>query len=260
MADVALVTGGSRGIGRAIAAELAAQGWRVAVTSRSEDDLRRTAADLGALAVPADVTDGRAVVRAVETVERELGPVALLVANAATARALGPAWEVDPADWWADVAASLLGSYLCIRAVLPGMVERGAGRVVLVSSYVGVRPSPNNSAYGAAKAGLVNLAETLAAETSCTGVSVFAATPGRVRTAMTERMLETGLFPFLDEGEWLEPERAARLVAFLGSGRADALAGRFVHALDDVEELVRRADEIERDDLYVPRLRRLGDP
>lgn len=258
MTDVAVVTGGSRGVGRAIAAELAARGFAVAIAARGESELRAAARELGVLAVPADVTDPADVAGAFETVERELGPPVLLVANAGTALALGPAWEVDPADWWADVESSLRGSYLCARAVLPGMLQRGAGRVVLVSSYVGIRPAPHNSAYGAAKAGLVNLAETLAAETSGTGVAVFAVTPGRVRTAMTERMLETGLFPFLDEGEWLEPERAARLVASIASGRADALSGRFLHALDDVEELARRADEIARDELYVPRLRRLG--
>jgi NAD(P)-dependent dehydrogenase (short-subunit alcohol dehydrogenase family) len=191
-------------------------------------------------------------------VARSFGPVTILVNCAGTCGAIGPLWEIEPDDWRRDVDASLLGTFLCARAVLPAMVARRSGRVINVSSYAAIRATPCIAAYGAAKAALVHLTNTLAAETAPFGVSVFAMTPGRVRTAMTEYMLEsqTGKqWSIMPTGEWLPAERAGALAVVLSSGRADALSGRFIHVLDDVEELVRRADEIRRDDLYALRLR-----
>jgi NAD(P)-dependent dehydrogenase (short-subunit alcohol dehydrogenase family) len=140
--------------------------------------------------------------------------------------------------------------------VLPAMLAGGRGRIVNVSSYAGGRPAPFNSAYGAAKAAVANFSESLAAEVRAGGVSVFAITPGRVRTAMTEAMLETGLFPHLEDGEWVDAGRAGELVTLLASGRADVLSGRFLHVLDDVEALVANAEEIERADTYALRVQR----
>jgi NAD(P)-dependent dehydrogenase (short-subunit alcohol dehydrogenase family) len=246
--EVAVVTGGSRGVGRAAAEALERAGARVAAWGRAD----------------ADVTDAAAVERAVERVRRELGEPTLLVTAAGTANAIGPAWELAPADWWADVESNLLGTYHAVRAVLPRMLERDAGRILLVSSYVAARPSPYLSAYAAAKAGVVSLAEGLAAATADTAVRVFAVTPGRVRTDMTRHMVEseTGRrwLPEMQRGEWLDAGRFTDLVLFLASGRGDALSGRFLHALDDVDELVRRTEEIEREELYAPRLRRLPPP
>jgi NAD(P)-dependent dehydrogenase (short-subunit alcohol dehydrogenase family) len=203
------------------------------------------------------VTDETAVAAAVARAEAELGPLTLLVAAAGTAEAVGPAWEIRPEAWRRDVETSLVGSFLSARAVLPGMVERGAGRIVLVSSYAAVRPSPFLSAYAAAKAGVVALAEALAAEAKPHGVSVFAVTPGFVDTELTRGLAESGWHDDLAGREGLDPRRAGALVAALASGHADLLSGRFLHALDDLDELLAHADEIERDDLYAPRLRRL---
>jgi NAD(P)-dependent dehydrogenase (short-subunit alcohol dehydrogenase family) len=262
---VAVVTGGGRGVGRAVALRLARDGARVAVLARSVDELAETVSlveDAGGVAhaVSVDVTDAGAVSKAFRAVDRTHGPVELLVNNAGTAAALGPAWEVDPEDWWRDVETSVRGAFLCSRAVLPGMLERGRGRVVNMSSYVAARPSPYLSAYAAAKAAILSFTEALAAETRDAGVTVFAVTPGHVRTAMVRNMLES------DEGRrWLpdvanstpvDADRVADVVAFLASGRGDALTGRFLHALDDVEALAGRADEIVADDLYAVRLRR----
>jgi 3-oxoacyl-[acyl-carrier protein] reductase len=241
VSGVAIVTGGSRGVGRATAEALEGEGWQVAAWGRAD----------------VDVTDAGAVEEAVTRAEAELGPPTVLVTAAGTANAIGSAWELAPDEWWADVESNLRGTYNAVRAVLPGMLDRNEGRLLLVSSYVALRPSPQASAYAAAKAGIVSLAEALAASTAPTGVRVFAVTPGRVRTDMTESFLASGRFPELEQGDWLEPERFARLVLFLASGRGDALAGRFLHALDDADDLVRRVGEIRRADLYAPRLRRL---
>jgi NAD(P)-dependent dehydrogenase (short-subunit alcohol dehydrogenase family) len=256
--QVALVTGAGRGVGRAIAARLAEKGAAVALVARTAAEIEAAAAGLPrALAVAADVADETAVEAAVARTEAELGPVSLLVAAAGMAEAVGPAWEADPAAWRHDVETSLVGSFLCARAVLPAMVERGAGRIVLVASHAAVRPAPFLSAYAAAKAGVVALAEALAAETRPHGLAVFAVTPGFVETGLTQRLAESGWHDELAGRKGLDPRRAADLVAALASGRADRLSGRFLHALDDLDELVAHADEIEREDLYAPRLRRL---
>jgi NAD(P)-dependent dehydrogenase (short-subunit alcohol dehydrogenase family) len=250
--SVALVTGGSRGVGLAIARELAASGARVAILARASDQLEQASAETGTTALAADVRNLADVLRAVAA----LGPVDVLVNNAGTLATIAPLAEAEPADWWLDVETSLRGAFNCTRVVLPGMLERGRGTIVNVSSYAATRPSPNMSAYAAAKAALLNLTETLAAETGGTGVAVFAISPGFVRTAMTDRLLDSGLVPGAGSGGEVEAQRSGELVAFLASGACDGLSGRFLHTLDDWEELARDADELRRDELYVMRLRR----
>lgn len=261
--EVAVVTGGGRGIGRAIAHSLGRAGASVAVVARTASDVRDTAAmilDGGgeAVGICADVTDEASVARTARETERVLGPVTILVNCAGTCDAIGPLWEIDLEDWRRDVDTSLLGTFLCAKAVLPGMVQRRSGRVINVSSYAGIRSAPYIAAYGCAKAALVHLTNTLATETAPFGVSVFAVTPGRVKTTLTEYMLDSPAgkrWPVMPTGEWLPAERAGMLAVLLASGRADGLSGRFIHVLDDVEELVRRTEEIRRDDLYALRLR-----
>lgn len=248
----ALVTGGARGIGLAIARELAADGAEVAILSRSRDELERAASETGAVAVEADVRNRSEVERAVAG----LPQLDVLVNNAGTLSAIGPLAAADPDDWWLDVETSLRGAMLCTRAVLPGMLERGRGTIVNVSSYSGIRPSPFHTGYAAGKAALLNLTESLAAEVAGTGVSVFAVSPGFVRTEMTDRLRATEWFADAGSGGEVEAERCGRLVAFLASGAADGLSGRLLHALDDWEDLAGRADELARDDLYVMRLQR----
>jgi NAD(P)-dependent dehydrogenase (short-subunit alcohol dehydrogenase family) len=211
----------------------------VAAAARTTADVEETAAAVGGLPVTLDVTDRAAVEEAVADVERELGPLDLVVNNAGTDRAHGPTWKVDPDEWWGDVDVNLRGTFLVCRAVLPGMIERGSGRIVNVSSNAALRPSPFNSAYGAAKAAVLSLTQSLAESLEGTGVQVFAMTPGYVRTDMTERLLELqaehGWFPHLAGREPLDPSLGADLLVFLASGRADRLSGRFFHAQDDYE-------------------------
>lgn len=263
---VAVVTGAGRGFGRAIAVALAEAGFAVALVSRSPQELaetERAVVGRGAEAVvlPCDVRDAAAVDEAVRLAGERLGPVDTLVNNAGTGLALGPLWEVDPVEWWTDVETTVRGAFNACRAVLPAMLDRGAGRIVNVSSYVAVRPSPYQTGYACGKAGLLSLTESLAASLAPHGVRVFAVTPGFVDTELTRHILESPegrrWLPEVGKGRVLEPELGARLVAELASGRADALSGRFIHALDDLDELLRRLDEIDENDYYAPRLRRL---
>jgi 3-oxoacyl-[acyl-carrier protein] reductase len=216
---IAVVTGGSRGIGKAIADALRESGADVTTLSPSEG---------------VDVTDRGAVQKALVALE-----VDLLVNNAGTMDAIGPAWEVDPDDWRRDVEVSLFGAFHCSRAVLPGMVERGAGRIVNVSSGTAMRAYPHASAYAAAKAALVSFTQSLAAETAGHGIAVFAISPGFVWTEMTERLRGSPWFPGFGSADPNKPERAAELVLRLASGELDALSGRFIHVRDDIDELLK---------------------
>ncbi len=250
--QVALVTGGGRGIGASIAAELAEAGARVAVSARTPSEIEDTARAIGGLAVETDVSRPADVERLVRRVEKELGPVDLLVNNAGIS---GPserdgAWSVEVDDWWHVFEVNVLGAYLCSRAVIPGMIERGRGRIVNTGSGAAYLPGSRSSAYSASKAALHRFAEILAGQLEPHGVYVFAISPGLVRTDMTEAV-------FADNSPWTPPDLAPRLVRVLASGRADALAGRYLHAEhDDVEELIRRAAEIHERDLNAIRLQR----
>jgi len=255
--QVALVTGGGRGIGAGIAGELAQAGMRVAVAARSRKQVDAVAREIGGIALALDVSDQAAVERAVGQVEQELGPIDVLVNDAGIASPGGsftakPIWDEDPADWWRVFEVNLLGAYLCCHAVLPGMVERGRGRIVNVGSGAAYLPMTGNAggtAYGPSKAALYRFGELLAGQVAEHGIAVFTISPGLVRTAMTE--------PFGDEAPWTPPELAPRLVRVLASGRADALAGRYIHAEhDDIEDLIRRAQEIRDGDLNAIRLQR----
>jgi NAD(P)-dependent dehydrogenase (short-subunit alcohol dehydrogenase family) len=182
------------------------------------------------------------------------------VNNAGLFSAVGPVWEVDPEAWWRDVEVSLRGTFLCSRAALRSMVPDGGGRILNVVSLSGTRPSPHATGYACAKAGVFRLTEGLAEEAGPYGVRVFSIGPGFVRTAMTSGVIETDRGRWLPEmaevpaGAWVGPERVADLVVVIATGRADALSGRFLYALDDVEDLIRRADEIRQEDLYTVRL------
>jgi 3-oxoacyl-[acyl-carrier protein] reductase len=245
MAGVALVTGGGRGIGANIARELAADGWDVVVAARTRGEIDAVAAEIGGRAIELDVTDRTSVERAVD----EAGGVELLVANAGTGNHDGPTWDVGVEDWWRIFEVNVLGVHLCCRAVIPGMLERGRGRIVIVGSGAAYLPGARNTSYTASKAAVWRYGETLANELEGR-IPVFVISPGLVRTAMTE-----GNFP--DDAPWTPPELAPRLVRELASGKLDRLAGRYIHAEhDDPDDLAARADEILANDLNAIRLRR----
>jgi NAD(P)-dependent dehydrogenase (short-subunit alcohol dehydrogenase family) len=223
---------------------------KVAVSARSADQVEAIAAEIGGLAVAADVSRREDVERMVAEVERGLGPIDLLVNNAGISIFEERAWELPVEDWWHVFEVNVLGAYLCCRAVIPGMIERGRGRIVNTGSGAAYLPGLRNSAYGASKAALYRMGEALAAQLQPHGIPLFTISPGLVRTEMTQA-------GFPDDAPWTPPELAPRLVRVLASGRADALRGRYLHAEhDDVEELIRRADEVADNDLNAIRLQR----
>jgi 3-oxoacyl-[acyl-carrier protein] reductase len=245
---VALVTGGGRGIGANIARELANAGMRVAVSARTRDEVEDVAREIDGLAVVADVSKRGDVERMVAEVESSFGPIELLVANAGRNVSEPAAWEIDPDEWWDVLEVNVLGVYLCCRAVIPGMLERGEGRIVITGSGAAYLPSSGGTAYATSKAAVWRFGNVLA-EQLRGRVPVFVISPGLVRTEMTKAAP--------DDLPWTPPECAPRLVRALATGRFDRLSGRYLHAEHDPpEELEQRIDEILENDLNTIRLQR----
>ena len=241
---IAFITGGGRGIGASIARELAADGWSIIVAARTRDQVEGVAEEVGGRAVELDVTDREAVERAIA----EAGNVELLVANAGIGGHGGATWEVAPEDWWRVLEVNVLGVHLCCRAVIPGMLGRGSGRIIITGSGAAYLPGASNTSYTSSKAAICRYGETLANELEGR-IPVFIFSPGLVQTEMTRS--------FGDDLPWTPPELAPQLVRVLASGRADELAGRYIHAEhDDIEDLIARADEITEQDLNAIRLQR----
>ena len=185
MADrIALVTGGGSGIGRSIAARLAARGLKVAVLDVDADGAARAAAEMGGLAVAADVADEVAVGSAVERVHTALGPVQVLV-NVAGIAGFAPLIEMSRADWDRMLAVHLTGTFNCTRAVVPDMLAAGWGRIVNTGSVAGLNGGgPGLSHYAAAKGGVIAFTKALAHELGPSGITVNCIAPGLIDTPL----------------------------------------------------------------------------
>lgn len=266
--SVALVTGGGRGIGRLLAQALAGSGAAVGLIARSAGQLAESARlieDAGGVtaAAAADLTDEAATAAAVRELSRALGPVDLLVNNAGIGGPFGDTWDVDPTSWWRTVEVNLRGVFLCARLALPGMLARGRGRIVNVTSQAGVLRWPQVSAYSVSKAAVIKFTENLAVEAGRAGISVFSMHPGITPIGLSERALACTALPGsaedqvyswirgeLDAGRGAEPARAAGLVLRLAAGEADALSGRHLSVHDDLDAILAAVDQVRRDDLY----------
>jgi 3-oxoacyl-[acyl-carrier protein] reductase len=234
----ALVTGAGGTVGSAIAVALASAGHPVGLTDVDPDALERTraAVDGRSTAVVADAVQPDEVDRAVASVVGDLGPVGILVNAVGVFGPRVPFLDADPDAWWRVLEVNLRGPALFVRAVLPAMVDQGRGHVVNISSRTATWDDPQASsvAYASSKAALTRLTGALATELSGTGVVVVALSPGLVRSAMTAGRADLDVV--VDEA-FFPPARAADLVVDLVSGRHDGLHGRFVHVLDDLDDL-----------------------
>lgn len=184
----ALVTGGGSGIGAATARRLAAAGYGVCVTGRRREPLEEVAAETGGLAVVADTADADAIASAVEAAIERFGGLDVLVCNAGTA-ASGAVAEQTPERWTHVIETNLTGAFLACRAALPHLVDT-RGAVVTVASMAGLRPGPESAAYGASKAGMIMLTQSIALDYGPRGVRANCVCPGWIRTPMADRAMD----------------------------------------------------------------------
>ncbi len=242
----AFVTGGGRGIGRAIALKFAEAGADVAVAARTSSEIDAVAGEIQemgrrSLAIPCDVGDSKAVDEAVQQTSRELGGVDVLVANAG-ALVHAPLGETTDALWDEMMRVNLNGAFYAFRAAIGGMSERGWGRLIAISSVSGKIGGPNRSAYHAAKHGVLGLVRSVALEAAAAGVTVNAICPGFVETGMVATFRE-GLAEQTEGGEsaeeamnryrdevpmrrFLAPEEIAAMALYLASEEAGGITGQ----------------------------------
>lgn len=257
--QTAIVTGAGRGFGKAIAARLAAEGAKVALVSRSADQLNAVARDIGAAggtAVPiaGDVTRKEDVERVVAAAFKALGPIDLLVNNAGVGPPFGPLWEMDVDRWWRAQEVHIKAPVLFLRAVLPGMVERGRGRIVIVSALAARMAAAYMSAYCTGKIAQSRIVEQVALEAGPHGVQAFAIDPGFVFTGIAEETMNDpdaqkwlpGMVERLKQqstaiGADIDLERCAQRVVDLASGRYDGLNGRYMELPDDLDAMLQGA-------------------
>jgi 3-oxoacyl-[acyl-carrier protein] reductase len=222
--QVALVTGATQGIGRAIAITLAEAGASVGVLARTERDVRAVAGEIRrrggtALAIPADVTQPRDVERAFQAVLNEFSTLDILVNNAGTG-IRKPFEEMTPSEWDCLIDLNLKGVLYCTRAALRHMMPRQQGCIINIASQAGRQPEPQLAVYSATKAAVIALSQALAREVGKLGIRVIAVCPGPVDT---ERIRH--LAPNVDRTGWLTPEDVAHAVAFLASPLAESYNG-----------------------------------
>ena len=263
---VALITGGGRGIGQAIARAYAAEGAKLALAARTDGELQETAAGIrdqynaDVITILTDVTDRAQVDNAVAQTLNRYGVIDVMVNNAGNTGQIGPLWTLDPDRWANTIAVHVLGTYYGCRAAILPMLERGGGRIVNMSGVGG----PNDTSYDAAKTAIVNLTENLSVELAGAGITVNAISPGSIHTRMWEEVRDMALAAgdtelyekgvVVTSGGGASIERAAELAVMLGSDDCGNLSGRLIRAaLDTFEDIPPNVDAIMASDAYLLR-------
>ena len=229
MGRIALVTGGTRGIGRAISEAMKAEGYTVAASYAGNDDAANAFKDeTGIPAYKFDVADFDACASAIATIESDLGAIEVLVNNAGITRDK-PLHKMDRETWDAVIDTDLSSIFNTSRNVIDGMRERGFGRIVNISSINGQKGQFGQTNYSAAKAGELGFTKALALETAAKGITVNAIAPGYVGTEMVlavpEKILNEVIIPQIPVGRLGQPEDIARCVVFLAADEAGFITG-----------------------------------
>ena len=221
MGRVALVTGGTRGIGAAISKALQAAGCSVAASYAGNDERANAFKDETAIGVHKwDVSDGQSCAEGIAGVEADLGPIDILVNNAGIAGVNKPVWETDLKEWRKVLRINLDGPFICCKAIVPVMLKQKYGRIVNIASIAGKEGNPNAAAYAAAKGGLIALTKALAKELAQTGVLVNCVTPAAAQTAILDQVTpEFAQFMLskIPMGRFVKVEEIAALACWLAT-------------------------------------------
>ncbi|WP_343718098.1 SDR family NAD(P)-dependent oxidoreductase [Inquilinus sp.] len=221
---LAVVTGGAQGIGRAVAERFIASGARVVLWDRDQALVEATAKAIGATGVAIDVTDAAAVAQAVEA----QGQIDILINNAGIAGPSVKTWDYPLDTWRQVIELDLNAVYYCCRAVVPGMIARGYGRIVNVSSIAGKEGNPNASAYSAAKSGVIALTKSLGKELAGHDIAVNCVTPATAKTRILEQISQEHIDYMLSRiprARFLKVEEAASMIAWLCSAENSFTTG-----------------------------------
>lgn len=219
-----LVTGGNRGIGFAIAARLTAEGHRVAVTARSGSG------PAGSLTVRADVTDGVSLDEAISAIHQELGPIEVLVANAGITHDTLLMRMTDE-DFQSVIDTNLVGVFKVVKRCITSMIKGKHGRIILISSVVGLYGSPGQVNYAASKSALVGFARSVTRELGSRGITANVVAPGFINTDMTAELPEEQREAYLKQipaGRFAEPDEVAATVSWLASDEAAYISGAVI--------------------------------
>jgi NAD(P)-dependent dehydrogenase (short-subunit alcohol dehydrogenase family) len=272
---VIVITGASSGVGLETARQLAGQGGEIVMIVRDQargeharSQVAEAAAGKPPVLLTADLSVQADIRRVAHQVRDRYDHADILINNAGISGPVGPLWQAQTAEWWRAIEVNLGGAFVLTQLALEHMIPAGKGRIINVTSYAGVYRWPLLSAYAASKAALVKLTETLAEETRPHGVSVFSVDPGLLPIGLGQAALRASagretpagrvqrwIRDQLAAGRGADPEEAARLIIALASGRADRLSGRHLSVNDNLDALLPRIDQIERDDLHTLRLR-----
>jgi len=268
---IAFITGGSRGLGEAIAAAFLEAGANIALCARSADELEKTAQRLSRayakqriLALPVDVTDICAVQESVDRILRAFGDLQILVNNAGVYGPMGSLWQTSVEEWDTALKINLQGSVYPIRTVVPYFLKKGYGKIIQISGGGATNPLPRITAYAASKAAIVRLAESLAQDLKGKGIDVNSIAPGALNTRMMDDLLKAG--PELVGEEFFAKMKkvsdqggtrldvGARLAVFLAAKESDGITGRLISApWDKWEDWPKHLKELEGSDAYTLR-------
>jgi NAD(P)-dependent dehydrogenase (short-subunit alcohol dehydrogenase family) len=246
-----LITGGSRGIGKRLALGFAAAGARVGILARSKAELDLAKLEIehaggNALRFRADVRDLEQVHAAVDRMKVEFGSVDILIAAAGSQGPIGPLVSAKPKLWADAVETNVLGVLHACQAVLPQMIERRSGKIIVLSGGGAADARPNFSAYAASKAAVVRMVETLAEEVRDRNIQVNCLAPGATYTSMTDEIIHAGARAGqkeLDDAEQVRmtggvaPAKQVELAMFLASDRSNHISGKLIHVNDDWKRL-----------------------